>query len=89
MKYLTMVLLTLILSLPSIAAATEVEIKTTDPVTGAVNEVRIKSMRRIAVSTPDVTVITGQVLISDETVQVLAKEATKSKETTVKEINDG
>ena len=51
-----------------------IEIKTTDPETGLVEHIKVESARRTAISTGDVTVITGQVLIDDDTVKVLAKE---------------
>jgi len=35
----------------------------------------VKSVRRVAITHKDTTVIAGQVLINDETVKVLAKEA--------------
>lgn len=57
------------------SCAATIEIKTTDPATGIVNQVKVESARRTAISTESVTVLTGQVLINDDTVKVLAKEA--------------
>lgn len=55
--------------------AANIQIITIDPDTGITTNITVESARRTAISTPNVTVITGQVLINDETVQVLAKEA--------------
>ena len=52
-----------------------IEVVTTDPETGVTDRVTVKSARRTAISTKGVTVITGQVLINDETVQALGKTA--------------
>jgi len=82
MKYLTMVLL----AIAVLAGCTSMTIKTFDPATGNLTgETVVDSARRFAYSDEDTTLITGQILINDETVQVLAKEATKSKETTVED----
>ena len=58
-----------------LAGCTEIQVQTTDPNTGAAETVTVKTVRRIAISSAKVTVISGQVLIDDSTVQVLAKEA--------------
>jgi len=53
--------------------AAQIEITTTDPETGVVDIIKLKSARRTAISTGHVTVITGQVLMDDATVAALAK----------------
>jgi len=47
----------------------------TDPENGVMTDVRYESVRRVAIAVADgdVTIISGQVLINDETVQVLAQ----------------
>ena len=63
----------IILFLLTAGCAAQIEVVSTDPQTGIIDHVTIKSARRTAVSTSTVTVLTGQVLIDDATVQALAK----------------
>jgi len=58
-----------------LAGCSDIQVQTTDPITGAAEVITIKTPRRIAISTSKVTVVAGQVLINDETVQILAKTA--------------
>ena len=59
----------------ALAGCSEIQVQTTDPLTGAAEVITIKTHRRIAISTSKVTVVAGQVLIDDSTVQALAKTA--------------
>jgi hypothetical protein len=62
-------ILTLLMLLPGCSA--HISITQTAP-DGTMTEVTVDSARRTAISTAGVTVITGQVLIDDETVRALA-----------------
>jgi len=58
--------------------AATISIKTTDPVTGAANITEVKTARRVAIAVEGdkVTIISGQVLIDDATVQALGRGVT-------------
>lgn len=71
--------LLIILAITLTSCAAHITIKWTDPESKIENTIDYNSARRaaITVSSAGVAVITGQVLINDETVQILGKEAAK------------
>lgn len=72
------ILLSIILS----GCVATINIKVTDPDSGVVTDVNYDSARRVAIAVADgdVTIISGQVLINDETVQALGKDVLQCRE---------
>jgi len=67
---------TLVLAALLTSCAAEIKLTVTDPDSGLMTEVNYASARRavIAVTDGDITIISGQVLIDDATVQALGKD---------------